>query len=137
MKLKLSRIATNGLATFGRIENEEHEQLCVTLEHPWQDNKRMISCIPTGDYWAFRRQSPKRGYELFELASVPGRSNIQIHIGNTVADTDGCILVGTNYGKIDGVSGVVSSRLAFGHLMKKLAGVDRFSLSIVDTLHGA
>jgi hypothetical protein len=34
---------------------------------------------------------------------VPGRSGIQIHAGNTIHDTDGCILVGEGLQRDTGV----------------------------------
>lgn len=64
-----------------------------TLELPWKENQQNISCIPEGQYKAFKRVSPKNG-NVYELVNVRGRSYIQGHIGNSIADTLGCILHG-------------------------------------------
>jgi len=31
------------------------------------------------------------------IQNVPDRSNIEIHVGNFLKDTDGCVLLGTKY----------------------------------------
>ncbi len=69
-------------------------------------------------------------YEVFELDNVPGRSNIQIHVGNKVADSEGCILLGTEFGEIDGEHGVIGSRDAFAEFMRLLSGEQNFILTI-------
>lgn len=72
------------------------EELCYTLELPWKDNKKNVSCIPTGTYGGFIRTDGTRGWRI-ELKAVPGRGNIQIHVGNYPSDILGCILVGMGY----------------------------------------
>jgi len=64
-----------------------------TLERPWIGNERGISCIPTGTYTATWHRSPSKGYS-YHINDVPGRSGVLIHAGNTVGDTEGCILLG-------------------------------------------
>jgi hypothetical protein len=136
VKLRLIRMSESEYGTFGRLETEEREQLCYTLEEPWRNNARGISCIPAGTYTAFRRFSPSRKRWVYELRNVPGRSNIQIHIGNTLADILGCILVGSAVGKVTvkGVStpGLLRSREAFDRVMAHLAGYREFQLEIVN-----
>ncbi len=39
-------------------------------------------------------KSPSKGYVVFLLKDVPGRSDVEIHAGNSIADTKGCILTG-------------------------------------------
>lgn len=127
----LRRIDHTDLATFGHLEDAEHRVLCCTLEEPWKDNARSISCIPPGEYAAHRKLSPKRGIELFELDEVPGRSNIEIHVGNTTADTEGCILLGTKFGTVNGQAGIVESRVAFKQWMDALRGVNHITLTVL------
>ncbi len=43
------------------------------------------------------------------MAEVPGRSHILFHAGNTSADTEGCILLGSRLGRVEGRRGVLSS----------------------------
>jgi hypothetical protein len=130
----LRRLARNDLATFGQLEDAELRVICVTLEEPWRDNERSVSCIPVGRYPAHRRLSQKRNTELFELEHVPGRSNIEIHVGNTTADTEGCVLLGTNYGQVNGQQGITGSRDAFRKFMDQLHGVDRIEIDVIDPI---
>jgi len=64
-----------------------------TLELPWLDNKRNISCIPQGVYKVRKRYSQRFG-DHFEVLGVPDRTLILFHVGNFPDDTDGCILPG-------------------------------------------
>lgn len=70
--------------------------LCYTLEDPDNDNQVGISCILTGTYNCIPHSGPKFK-NVWLLENVPGRSAILIHAGNTIADTQGCILVGLSF----------------------------------------
>jgi len=109
------------------MKDDENNPICVTLELPWLNNQHNISCIPEGIYTAVRYMSPKRGYEVFELTNVPDRDAIEIHVGNYPKDTDGCILLGLEYGDC----AVGSSQLAFVKFMNKLVGVNQITLKVV------
>lgn len=80
--------------------------------------------IPPGKYTVFLRYSPKHGYAVPGLKAVPGYNNIEIHPGNSVLDTEGCILVGATRGPVecqDGEKreGVLTSRATFAALMDR------------------
>ena len=73
------------------------ERMCDTLENPWKDNQRNISCIPEGEYKVrlrLARESASRDYLHLLVQDVPNRDWILFHRGNTAKDTRGCILVG-------------------------------------------
>ena len=73
------------------------ERICDTLENPWVDNQRNISCIPEGVYpvrLRLPRESGTRDYLHLLVQEVPNRDWILFHRGNTAKDTSGCILVG-------------------------------------------
>jgi hypothetical protein len=82
---------------------------CYTLELPWRDNERRESCIPPapgGDpviYQAHQYNSPRYGPTLW-VRGVEGRSEILVHAGNFLSDTEGCILVGSELTDLDGDS---------------------------------
>jgi hypothetical protein len=73
------------------------ERMCDTLENPWLDNQRNISCIPEGEYKVrlrLPRESATRDYIHLLVKDVKDRDYILFHIGNKSSDTRGCILVG-------------------------------------------
>ena len=73
------------------------ERFCDTLELPFRDNQRSVSCIPTGEYKVrlrLPRESATRDYIHLLVQDVPNRDYILFHRGNSAKDTRGCILVG-------------------------------------------
>jgi len=130
----LIRYAYTNNGTFGTLIHGE-EVVCATLELPYKDNRRNISCIPIGAYTMNRcRVSPQYGRDssrfgdTFCIESVPNRSKILIHAGNTTKDTRGCILVGER-ARADRV---INSRLALNRLLYDLRNHDTASLIIRD-----
>lgn len=67
--------------------------LCYSLELPWNQNQKNISCIPSGVYKCKKVFSAKFG-NVISVLDVPDRSAILIHSGNSSKDTQGCILPG-------------------------------------------
>jgi hypothetical protein len=73
------------------------EIICDTLENPYLDNQRNISCIPEGEYpvrLRLARESASRDYLHLLVQDVPNRDWILFHRGNYPKDTSGCIVVG-------------------------------------------
>tara|TARA_B110000467_G_C18090675_1_gene351698 strand:- start:225 stop:629 length:405 start_codon:yes stop_codon:yes gene_type:complete len=73
------------------------ERICDTLENPWQDNQRNVSCIPEGVYpvrLRTARESATRDYLHLLVQEVPNRDFILVHRGNFPSQTQGCLLVG-------------------------------------------
>jgi len=102
-----------------------------TLELPFKDNQRNISCIPAGEYMVEKRQSVKYG-DHFHILDVPDRSYILIHCGNFYTDIRGCILVGTELGDInaDAEVDVLYSKEAMKQLNQMLP--NNFKLKIIE-----
>lgn len=117
--------------TIGEITTAEGKQICVTLELPYLDNKNDISCIPCGIYEGFQRISERNnqriGGVVYELKYVPMRENIQLHIGNFLSNTNGCILVG----RATDLHNISQSTEAMQELINYL-GKENFTLEVRD-----
>ncbi len=67
------------------------KHIAYTIELPWQDNKRRVSCIPEGTYVLRKRYSEKFKWH-FVLLDVPNRSYILLHPANNAQkELQGCI----------------------------------------------
>ena len=69
-----------------------------TLELPYKDNQRGISCIPEGEYELRKNtwQLNKFGYHFDVLGCEP-RQGVKIHSGNFTSQIRGCILPGSKH----------------------------------------
>jgi hypothetical protein len=119
--MKLIRDDQNEVRTLGALFDGE-ERICETLELPWRNNERGVSCIKEGTYECKLLFSQSRKMRLYWLQRVPGREAVQIHIGNFPKDIRGCILVGEERGKDQ----VVHSKRAFEKFMERMKGQDFF-----------
>lgn len=91
-KLTIARKYSDSNCTSGYIAVNGTIQ-AYTLERPWAGNKPLISSIPVGTYNGILRYDHSDQWRI-ELQGVPGRTNVQIHTGNTPDNTEGCILIG-------------------------------------------
>jgi hypothetical protein len=80
---------------------DEDNFICYTLERGWNDNRRMVSCIPAGDYLCEMEYSGRFDRPLYELRDVPGRAEIKIHVANFTHQLQGCIALGAALGRDD------------------------------------
>ena len=90
------------------------KKCCETIELPWRENQRQISCIPEGRYELRRRYTPRFGYH-FLVRNVAERSNILIHAFNdALAESKGCI---APVRQVTGEGQGIFSRIALGSLV--------------------
>jgi hypothetical protein len=67
------------------------QPVCLTIELPWLQNRRNVSCIPEGRYRLRKRFTPRHGLHVL-VVDVPGRSGILIHPANYAkTELRGCI----------------------------------------------
>lgn len=87
---------------------------CKSLERGWNNNERMISCVPKGRYTIKLEWSNRFGANLWELKNVPNRSECKLHSANYWNQLNGCIALGLSLRDIngDGEVDATSSRRA-------------------------
>ena len=95
MKLLLKREywpnGTNGTISY------EGKEIARTIELPWKNNRRNISCIPEGRYELEKRYSERWGWHLY-VKGVKNRSLILFHPANdALRDLKGCIAPVTDH----------------------------------------
>jgi hypothetical protein len=117
-EITIKRISSGGNGVFG-VMLQYDIPFAVTLERPWNDNKRNLSCIPHGRYICKKVKSPKFGI-TYEVTGVQNRSNILFHCGNTKKSSKGCILIGEEFGILNGNRAILSSKKGFEEFMKNL-----------------
>jgi len=94
------------------------QMVCYTLENA-------AKAVPCGLYRVKNSRSPKfkRELPLIYNGNVPASRGIRIHVGNTVASSSGCILVGMGRSTED--FSVTESRLAETMVTMLCRNVDR------------
>jgi hypothetical protein len=95
---------------------------CFTLELPWKDNAKDISCIPEGTYEYDIKKSIRTGSDVIWLNYVEDRNAIQVHPGNYTKQILGCILVGDSikFVDTDSIPDVTNSKTTFDNLLSIL-----------------
>lgn len=117
MKLHLERQEQTHEFTVGRL-SVDGEPECWVLEDPVRDGPKVpgSTAIPPGTYRLARDYSNRFKRRMLHVLGVPGFEGVRIHAGNTVYDTEGCLLVGEAR---DGAR-LVRSKLALAALEAKV-----------------
>ena len=106
------------------------ERICDTLERPYFNNQRNISCIPKGVYpvrLRLPRESATRDYIHLLVQDVPDRDWILVHRGNFPYQSQGCILVGLG-SQQDAVN---NSTLAMDLLIKEVIHLGAENINLI------
>jgi|GEM_PF-3658224 len=121
------RLAHDDLSSVARWSKPDGHDLCYCLEPGYRREPHPI--IPAGTY-ALRLRTVGEKHAAYlkwygsdfhkgmiEICDVPGRTAIEFHVGNTIADTLGCSLSGDSFinppGNGSGHFEVVRSRVAY------------------------
>ena len=129
INLLLIRDTFSDISTIGELFLNG-ERMCDTLENPWINNNKNVSCIPKGEYKVrlrLARESATRDYLHLLVEDVENRSYILFHRGNTAKDTSGCILVGLG-SQQDFVS---NSVLAMDLLIKEIVNLGGENINLI------
>jgi hypothetical protein len=122
----------------GNMTDEKGRQLFATLEHSFpflaDGGYTYAPALPPGTYTCQRGQHQlahmTAPFETFEVMNVPGHTNILIHMGNYNADSEGCILVGSDVRIENTVHMVANSQLSFTSFMNLQQLVNTFTLTV-------
>jgi hypothetical protein len=98
------------------------EAKMYALERPWKGNEPDLSSIPPGTYGGILRYD-KNDHWRIQLTGVKDRPGIQIHVGNKVDDSTGCILVGRQI-NTQTLCELTDSKAAYAQLKKAFYGSD-------------
>ena len=129
MNIILQRLVGGDGGVFGVILKDKRP-LFTTLELPWKNNQRNISCVPPGTYKCSKIFSNRFQRYLYVLLNVPDRDMVEIHVGNSIRDTQGCILLGMSYSLSD--NAIMNSKLAFDNFMSIMPS--EFTITINDVV---
>lgn len=127
LNLVVTRKIFDDVSTLGELTiNGVFE--CYTLE----DTVRALgvkvdgkTAIPLGTYQVVLDMSTRFGRIMPHVLDVPGFDGIRIHIGNTDADTEGCLLVG----RTEGSDFIGHSKEEFEALFTKLQAAKSISIT--------
>jgi hypothetical protein len=129
MDIKLRRFEFGTNYTIGKLYVDD-VYFCFTLEDKVRPEGEKVdgqTAIPYGTYSVIIDHSNRFNRDLPHVLNVPGFEGIRIHTGNTDADTEGCILLGTTWAGKDFIG---NSKLAFDPFMEKLKAANQATLTI-------
>jgi len=114
--LRIVREPSRDGATLGVLFVDGHFE-CFTLEDQIRAQKVPgQTAIPAGRYRVIVTPSYRFKRPLPLVVDVPGFAGVRIHPGNTIADTEGCVLVGRTRGE----ASIGESRKAFDALFPRI-----------------
>ncbi len=110
----------------------ESDLTLATLELPWLDNARNVSCFGEGEYLVkyMPRSASGKYTRVWHVQNVKGRTGILFHKGNFLRDTNGCVLVGLKHFVNNGTYAISSSANAFKRMRDELQQQD-FILNVI------
>jgi hypothetical protein len=148
MKIRIETIMTNAKCLLGRMVIDGQFQ-CFTLENPIRKEKiKGETAIPaTMTKLGLRKDSPMaKRYDaryarikhdgMLWLLNVVDFTYVYFHVGNTIHNTDGCILVGMGANvDEDGAAMLTSSSIAYVKIYQLIkAAIDRGEDVMVEVL---
>jgi len=128
----LTRQKDDGQCTLGTLVFSTG-QTFKTIERPWLNNQRQVSCIPPGTYTCvphgWEPNATVREKKAYLLLGTEPRTAILIHPANWAAQLMGCIAPGMSSGILGGKPAVLSSQAAMASI-RQIVGQNKFQLTI-------
>ena len=102
---------------------------CFTLEDAVRNGTKVLgkTAIPIGTYKLIIDASTRFKQDMPHILDVPDFTGVRIHSGNTSADTDGCILLGSTWAGKDFIG---NSKIAYKKFFDKLKQNKTVSITI-------
>ena len=102
---------------------------CYTLEDVVRNGTKVLgkTAIPIGTYKLIIDASTRFKQDMPHILDVPDFTGVRIHAGNTSADTDGCILLGSTWAGKDFIG---NSKIAYKKFFDKLKQNKTVSITI-------
>ena len=128
MLIEIKRFEFKDTHTVGKMYIDGVYQ-CYTLEDVVRNGTKVVgkTAIPTGKYKVIIDSSQRFKQDMPHILDVPDFTGVRIHAGNTSADTDGCILLGTTW---TGGDFIGNSKLAYNKFFKKLQEAKTATITI-------
>lgn len=121
---------------FGMLSWQDAPPFAVTVEHTYSNGPRgtLVCKIAPGEYRCIRSKyfASKDDYDCWQIigGDITLERVIKIHKGNLEGDSKGCLLVGEQFGDLNGKPGILQSGAGFDELMRKTKEVDEFELVV-------
>ena len=128
MLIEVKRFEFKDTHTVGKLYiNGSYE--CFTLEDAVRNGTKVIgkTAIPIGTYKVIIDASTRFKQDMPHILDVPDFTGVRIHAGNTSADTDGCILLGSTWAGKDFIG---NSKIAYKKFFDKLKQNKTVSITI-------
>jgi len=128
MLIEVKRFEFKDTHTVGKLYiNGSYE--CFTLEDAVRNGTKVIgkTAIPIGTYKLIIDASTRFKQDMPHILDVPDFTGVRIHAGNTSADTDGCILLGSTWAGKDFIG---NSKIAYKKFFDKLKQNKTVSITI-------
>jgi len=115
--IKVERFLHHPDCEIGRVF-VNNELFCYSIEDAYRTTKiKGETCIPDGIYPLATRFSPHfsktYNHDMIWVQNVPGFEFILIHWGNTISDTEGCLIIGDKIGIVNQKDAVLNSKATY------------------------
>lgn len=132
--LTLKRVEIGDAGAFGVLQ-WHRKSFCLTLERTYRgQGNAQVTKLQPGVYELGRSRYHRGGYETWLVTGngVGPERRILLHKGNVEEDSEGCILLGEQFGWLKKQQALLASGAAFTEFMTLTADHDRLELTILN-----